>query len=242
MMKTIVKPSQIILATLALSVLTITGCKKESELDTIKDAQMCLNKAAPGDAQACVSKLASNTSAQANQLKCSAYFIQEGLGSPTALIDALDASNSDSSCPTCSDSMAIISQLKFSSTGNALTDASNADAAFDVCSASGVGIYTQLASMVNIATTISSVALTEDAAGYSAALTAIPNSDLGSIALQTYTSSCSSNNTAENNDESQLQKYCGELAEVTNGLTEAQVGACLKQKLKGAPEAGCPLP
>ncbi len=239
-MKKTVKPSHLLLATVTLAVFGLTACEKESEMDTIKDAQMCLNSAAPAGAQSCVSKLASNNSPQANQLKCAAYFIQEGLGSPTALIDAIDASNTDNSCATCSDSMAIISQLKFSSTGSAVTDVANADAAFDVCSASGVGIYTQLASMVNIATLASSVAATEDAAGYATAIATLPDADLGSIAIQTYTTSCDSNSTTNDSDESQLQKYCGELAEVTSGLTEAQVGACLKEKLTGN-NTTCPI-
>ena len=239
-MKKTVKPSHLLLATVTFAVFGLTACEKESEMDTIKDAQMCLNSAAPSGAQACVSKIASNTSPQANQLKCAAYFIQENLGSPTALIDAIDASNTDNSCAGCSDSMAIISQLKFSSTGNSVSDIANADAAFSVCSASGVGIYTQLASMVNIATLASSFAATEDAAGYAAAINSIPDADLGSIAIQTYTSSCDANNQAEDSD-SQLQQYCGELAEVTNGLTEAQVGACLKEKLSGVADPGCPL-
>lgn len=239
-MKTTVKTAQVLLATLTLTTLTFVGCSKESELDTIKDAQMCLNKAAPSGAQACVSKLFSNSSPQANQLKCSAYFIQEGLGTPTKLIEAIDASDSDNSCGGCSDSMAIISQLKFSSTGNAITDAANADAAFEVCSSSGVGIYTQLSSMVNIATLASQFAATEDAAGYAGAISNIPDATLGSIAVQTFTSSCNANNQSEDSD-SQLQEYCGELAEVTSGLTEAQTGACLKEKLSGINDADCPL-
>lgn len=239
MMKTNVKLSNILFTTLTLAALSLTACKKESEMDAIKDAQMCLNDATPATAQSCVSKLASNNSAQANQLKCAAYFIQENLGSPTALIDAIDASNTDNSCATCSDSMAIISQLKFASSGVPATNIANADAAFDVCSASGVGIYTQLASMVNIATLASTAAATNDAAGYAAAVAALPDADLGSIAIQTYTSSCSASTEPEDND-SQMQKYCNELAEVTNGLSEAQVGACLKEKLTGT-NGTCPL-
>lgn len=244
-MKKTVKPSHLLLATLTLAVFGLTACEKESEMDTIKDAQMCLNKAAPADAQACVSKIASNTSPQANQLKCAAYFIQENLGSPTGLIEAIDASNTDNSCASCSGSMAIISQLKFSSTGNAVTDAANADAAFNVCSASGVGIYTQLASMVNIAT-ITGAALGANATAqdYATAIAALPPSGveaIGSIVLQTYSSSCESG-TPANGDASELQKYCSELSGAVAEATPADVGACIQYKLTGQNYPGLPCP
>lgn len=240
MKTTSTKTTKLLSATALMTVMTFTSCTKESELDMIKDAQMCLNTASPTSAQGCVSKLASNISAQANQLKCSAYFIQEGLGTPTKLIEAIDASGSDSSCPSCSGSMAIISQLKFSSSAVSATNIVNADAAFDVCSASEVAIYTQLASMVNIATLASSFAATEDAAGYATAIMSIPNDTLGSIAIQTFTSSCESS--SETNSDSELQQYCGELAEVTASASAADIGACLKYKLAGGanPGNGCP--
>lgn len=235
-MKKTVKPSHLLLATVTLAVFSLTACEKESELDTIKDAQMCLNSAAPAGAQACVSKLASNNSPQANQLKCAAYFIEENLGSPTGLIEAIDASNTDNSCASCSGSMAIISQLKFSSIGNA-------DAAFSVCSSSGVGIYTQLASMVNIAT-ITGAALGSNATAqdYATAIAAVPADTLGDIVLQTYASSCDSNSSSDSNNESELQKYCTELSGAVAEATPTDVGACIKYKLTGQNYPGLPCP
>ncbi|WP_409478950.1 hypothetical protein [Pseudobdellovibrio sp. HCB154] len=241
-MKKTVKPSHLLLATVTFAVFGLTACEKESEMDTIKDAQMCLNSAAPAGAQACVSKLASNTSPQANQLKCAAYFIQENLGSPTGLIEAIDASNTDTSCASCSGSMAIISQLKFSSSGVPATDIANADAAFSVCSASGVGIYTQLASMVNIATvTGAALGANADANDYATAIAAVDASTLGNIVIETYESSCDSNSSSDS-DESELQKYCTELSGAVAEATPADVGACIKYKLTGQNYPGLPCP
>lgn len=242
-MKTTTMKSLILSATALLTAMAFTSCSKESELDTIKDAQMCLNDATPSGAQACVSKLSGINTQQANQLKCSAYFIQEELGA-VQLITALDNANSDNSCGSCSDSMAIISKLKFKSSGTPATNVANAASAFEVCSASGVAIYTQLASMVNIATVTGSLLPSNaDADDYATAIAALNPTQieaLGGVVLETFTNSCESG--AQNTEESQLQKYCGELEEITNGLTEAQIGACLREKLTGSNDVGCPLP
>lgn len=234
-MKTIVKPSHVLLATLTLAVFSLTACEKESEMDTIKDAQMCLNSAAPSGAQACVSKLASNTSPQANQLKCAAYFIQENLGTPTALIEALDQSNP--SCTGCSSgSMAVISALSFPS-GTAVSQA-----AFDVCSSSEIPIYTQLSSLVQIATLAKSLspgAITPDQ--YATAVNSIPSSDLGSLVQTTYASSCTSNGST--NSDSALNEFCGELGAALSTSTTSNIGECMKYKMGARatnPGNGCP--
>lgn len=235
-MKKTVKPSHLLLATVTFAVFGLTACEKESEMDTIKDAQMCLNKAAPSGAQACVSKLASNTSPQANQLKCAAYFIQENLGSPTALIEALDQSNA--SCTGCSSgSMGVISNLSFAS------GVATSDAAFDVCSTSGVAIYTQLSSLVQIATlakSINGAAATPDQ--YAAAVDQIPSTVLGELVQTTYSSSCSSSSNDSDND-SALNEFCGELGSALASASTADVGECLKYKIGARatnPGNGCP--
>lgn len=231
MMKKTVKP---FLAALALITLAFTGCK-ENELDTIKDAQTCLNQATPGTAQTCVSKLASNNSAQANQLRCAAYFIQENLGTPTALIQALDQSKS--SCTGCSSgSMAVISALSFPS-GSTVSQA-----AFDVCSASGIPVYTQLSSLVQIATLAKSInpsAITPDQ--YATAVNSIPSNVLGSLVQTTYVSSCTSN--SSNNSDSALNEFCGELGAALSSSTTSNIGECMKYKMGARPTNpgnGCP--
>ncbi|MCM2354594.1 MAG: hypothetical protein NDI63_13335 [Pseudobdellovibrio sp.] len=235
-MKKTVQPSHLLLATVTFAVFGLTACEKESEMDTIKDAQMCLNSAAPSGAQACVSKLASNNSPQANQLKCAAYFIQENLGTPTALIEALDQSNP--SCSGCSSgSMAVISALSFPS-GTAVSDA-----AFEVCSSSGVPVYTQISSLVQIATLAKSInasATTPDQ--YATAVNSIPASVLGELVQTTYASSCNSSNTSSNQG-SALTEFCGELGSALSSATTTDVGECLKYKMGARatnPGNGCP--
>lgn len=219
-------------ATLTICLITsslLISCK-ESELDTIKDAQICLNKAAPSEAQACVASL--DSSEQSSQLKCAAYFIQEGFGTPTALIDAIEAT--DSSCPTCSGSMGIISQLAFPS------GLATADAAFNVCNSSGVAVYSQLSSLVQIATITKDAGACSTSAECATTLAAsVSDATLGQIVLQTYASSCSGS--SSNDSASALSQYCSELAQVSSGLTDAQAGACLKEQLTGVNDVDCPL-
>lgn len=234
MKKSTTKQSLTLLSTVALSATMILTSCKESELDTIKDAQMCLNKAAPSEAQACVSKLANNSSEQANQLKCSAYFIQENLGTPTGLIDALE--QADSSCTGCSSgSMGVISALTFPS-GTAVSEA-----AFNVCNASGIPVYSQLSSLVHISTlakSFDSLATTADE--YAAAVNSIPAADLGNLVITTYNSSCSGTSSDEGEA---LAEFCGELSSALTSASPADVGECLKYKMgarPGNPGNGCP--
>lgn len=223
--------TKILSATAILTVVMLTSCSKESELDTIKDAQMCLNKATTATAQSCVTKLAAIDTDQSNQLKCAAYFIQEGFGSPTALINAIEAAeNSNGS----TGSMNMISELSFS-------NATQSGNAFNVCSDSGIAVYTQLSSLVQIST-LAKVAggLTDGAtpADYETAIASVPSAALGELATATYASSC--NGSASTSGEA-LTEYCTELADVIAGATATEIGDCLKEKLSGNNVAGCPL-
>jgi hypothetical protein len=210
-----------------------TGCDKKSDLEDIKNAQICLNNSAPGGAQACVAKLANNSSAQANQLKCAAYFIEEGYGTPAGLITAIEAAKG-TSCTGCSGSMNIISALSFS------TDAQSA-AAFDVCNTSGVAVYSQLSSLVRIST-LAKIAggLTSSStpAQFEAALLTLAPADLGTLVQTTYASSCSS---SSGSGES-LQEFCDELGATLAESTPADIGACLQYKLTGNNYPGLPCP
>ncbi|MES2803757.1 MAG: hypothetical protein V4654_14790 [Bdellovibrionota bacterium] len=232
-MKTTLKTSMILSATALMTVMTLSSCTKESELDTIKDAQMCLNTATQATAQSCVSKLAANTSEQASQLKCAAYFIEEGFGSPSALLNAIDSADSGVSCGAgCSTSVNVISELSFSTI-------SNSDAAFEVCNTSGIAVYSQLSSLVQISTlvkTASATATTPEA--FATVINALPAAVLGDLVQTTYASSCSG---ANNNGEA-LQEFCSELGGALAETSAADVGTCLKYKLTGTSYPGLPCP
>ena len=213
-------------ATALLTVVTLTSCSKESELDTIKDAQMCLNTATTATAQSCVSKLAGITTDQANQLKCAAYFIEEGFGTPTKLLDAIEAAEGSDG------TVGMISQLKFSSSANS-------SAAFDVCNDSGIGVYSQLSSLVQISTLANTLgASATTPAEFATAIDTMPAAVLGEVVLATYASSCS----GESGSGEALQSFCGELAGAVAEATPADVGVCLKYKLTGNGYPGLPCP
>lgn len=228
MIKTQLQISKLMLFTLTFASFNFIGCAKESELDTIKDAQMCLNKAAPSAAQACVAKLGSTD--QANQLKCAAYFIQEGFGSPTKLIQAIEKAESGGS----NSSVNMISELSF-------TNTTQSGLAFNVCNSSGIAVYSQLSSLVQISTLAKSVgSLPPNAtpAQYETAIASIPDADLGNLVTTTYQSSC----TGSSSSGDALKEYCDQLSGAVAEATPAEVGACIKYKLTGGTYPGLPCP
>jgi len=224
--------SMILSATALLTVAALTSCSKESELDTIKDAQRCLNTATTVTAQSCVSKLAALTTNQANQLKCAAYFIAEGYGTPTKLLDAVEAANGASCGAGCSPSVNIISQLSFSSIGNS-------NAAFNVCNSSGIAVYSQLSSLVQISTLVKTAsASATTGADYAAVIATLDATTLGTLVETTFESSC----TNQSGRGAALQVYCGQLSQALAETAPVDVGACLKYKLTGAAYPGLPCP
>lgn len=230
-MKTSLKTAQVLLATLTLSALGLAGCSKESELDTIKDAQMCLNKATAGNgsAQTCVSKLSAIATPQANQLKCAAYFIDEGYGTPTKLIEAIEAAESGGG----SSSINMISELSFS-------DTTQSAAAFEVCNTSGIAVYSQLSSLVQISTLAKGInPAASTPAEFATAVSNIPSAALGELVTETYASSCTSN--SESGEA--LNEFCDELGAALVTSNSTQIGDCLKYKLGATmvnPGNGCP--
>lgn len=233
MKMTVTKTSMILSATALLTVLTLTSCTKESELDTIKDAQMCLNTATQATAQSCVAKLSGIVSEQASQLKCAAYFIEEGFGSPSALLNAIDSAESGGSCGAgCSTSVNVISELSFS-------NVTQSAAAFDVCNTSGIAVYSQLSSLVQISTlvkTASATATTPEA--FATVIDTLSAPVLGTLVQTTYASSCSGSSSSGE----ALQAFCSELGEALAETSAADVGTCLKYKLTGQNYPGLPCP
>lgn len=230
MKKTAVKTSFGLFATVIMTTAFIlTSCKK-SELEDLKDAQICLNNSASSEARACLNKISGDTSAQAYQLRCSAVFIEEGFGNPASLIGALDQSNDAAGCAGCSSSMNILTEMAFSSN-------TTSTEAFNYCNASGVAVYSQLSSIVQIST------LAKTLTGVSQPTTAqietelgnMPDADLGNIVLTTVQNGC----TAQGANNESLAKYCTELSGAVSSYTDpADIGACLKFKLTG--DGACP--
>ncbi|HWU44437.1 MAG TPA: hypothetical protein VN132_13395, partial [Bdellovibrio sp.] len=124
----------------------LTACSPQTQKDQIADAQFCLDKAQDAStANACVAKIASIQSPEANALRCAAGFIGSGVTKPENLSKALnaikDSNNGGSSATT---------MMSFLNLG------SDADATkiFNYCAASDNKGMALIAAMARSATTL----------------------------------------------------------------------------------------
>lgn len=237
------------LAIPTLLIFTSISCKK-SELEDLKNAQICLNTSPAADARTCVASLSGDNSELANALKCSAVFISEGFGTPTSLLSALDQiTNTTGSCTGgCSSSIDAMASLNFDSgdlsqAGDRAENVATANEAVGYCAASGVKIYSQISSIFKIGTDLSMLAYATsgggaiDADDLQTEITNLNDADLGNLVLTTYASAC--NGSAESQADSTAE-YCAELSTAIAGSTSATVvGNCMKLKLDD-PNAVCP--
>lgn len=82
---------------LALILVSLVACGKETERDKIGDAQLCLDKvtsANPDAADECVQKVSGINSLEADGIRCSGAFVKEGFTDATYLIDVMDSISS----------------------------------------------------------------------------------------------------------------------------------------------------
>lgn len=228
----------------------LVSCQKSVKND-LAEAQQCLNTAATTDARNCVSKISSDTTAQAYGLRCASIFISEGFGSPASLMNSLNSMNSSGSCTGgCSSTVNALFAFNFtsgsvSSSSGRQTNIDNAQEAFNECSKAEVDIYTQISSLFNIGTRAAmtaygltgGAAITQD--NLESALASLASSDsstVGAIATTTYSSTCSDTTNAA----SSTQQYCTELAAAINsGSSNEAIGSCLLNKMQN-PSYTCP--
>lgn len=212
--------------------LALFSCAK-TETDALQNAQLCLNNAALANAEACVSGIASNTTAFASSLRCSAIFISQGYNTPASFLNAIDAINSPETCSVGTCSSTVNALVSFNFTTNLA-----ANQAFNECSASGVKFYTQLSSLFKIGTEAKIIAgVTNPTAQQIAdAIATIPDATMGQIVTTTYSSVCTDLTSASD----ATKKYCAELKAAIEAptATTAGIGACLKAKLAN-PAAVC---
>jgi hypothetical protein len=234
----------------ALSLSLLFSCSKKTSSNDLQEAQLCLNNATASTAQSCVSNIASDTSAAANSLKCSAIFISEGFGTAVSFINAIDSINSGETCSTtCSSTLNALTTFNFRGAGvsNTTETAANittANNAFNLCSQSGVKFYTQISSLFKIGTLASMAAYnasgvagsTPTADEIQAQLASLPSADLGSLVLTTQSAVCTDVSSASD----ATKKYCTELESAIGSYTDpTQIGNCLKIKLDN-PATACP--
>lgn len=118
---------------------------EESETDDLYSAQLCLNNADASTADACLAKIAGNTSTLAYSLRCGAAFVKQNIDD-TRIVNALNRldNNNDPTQDPMTDMMAF---LTFKSE-------SEVDAAIVECQASGAEGMVALAYMAKMATII----------------------------------------------------------------------------------------
>ncbi len=244
----------LIAAALIITTTSLFSCQK-SATENLKDAQICLNTSAPAEVRGCLSKIEGDTSALAYKLRCSAVFISEGFNTPASFITALDSLKTPTGCGgTCSSTVSAVTALSFDSGNNAGPSAPavanrqrNLDVsveAYNYCELSETPIYFQISSLFRIGTLASMTAFSvTGVAGTApteteikAALTALPNDQLGAIAIATFEATCQNLETASDS----TKTYCAELAAAqSSGDGSANdVGVCFKAKLNN-PAAAC---
>ena len=130
------------------------GCAN-SNLDTIHDAQACLDKATSSTAMTCYSMVASDTTSSGSLIRCASILVYEGFGSATILQNAATQLNG-SSAGNAAAALAFLAD-KGGNTWSSTTDASNAKNAATQCAASGSSGLSMLASLSSVATVASSL-------------------------------------------------------------------------------------
>lgn len=227
---------------MTLALTTFSSCQK-SDTNALQEAQLCLNKATPANAKACVASIASNTTSFANSLRCSSIFISEGYGAANAFVSALDSINTTGTCGGgCSSTVNALTTFKFSSAGvtpqGIITNNATAAEAFTVCSASNVKAYTTISSLFKLGTLAAMAAgLTNPTPNdIKAVLATLPAATLGDLVITTSATVCADTTGAS----AATKAYCAELAKALASptATPAGIGACLKAKLDN-PAAVC---
>lgn len=185
------------------SISTLISCGAK-ESDKVGEAQLCLDKAAQGQATACMEKINGIESKSAYALRCSAGFIDEGFTQPTRFKQAYDALSTNSN----SNTEAFLGVLSFSSKSTALLNKAFAEDTYNSCTKSGAKGLMLLGSMAQTATTLAQLAgsfvngTQPDATQIEAAITAAltdpaAKAAIGSALATTYTSSCQTGQKAD---------------------------------------------
>jgi len=224
--------------TSVLTLISFQACQK-SDISNLQEAQLCLNTATSTTAKACVSSIASNTTAYADSLRCSAIFISEGFGAPSSFLSAIESINTAGNCAGgCSSTVNALNVFRFKSADVATsvgrtTNSATAAEAFSVCSASKVKFYAQISSLFKIGTLAAMIAYVGNSNPSQTDIeTAIASLDalvLGDLVITTSAAVCADTLNAS----AATKAYCKELATAlaSPAGTATSIGNCLKAKL-----------
>lgn len=216
---------------LGVVLLTVVGCASSDE-DKVGDAQFCLDEipmSGLGTTEtqsrvgACVAKLGTLNTKQANSIRCTGNFIIEGFGDPNKLVNALtNVSGNGKGGGTAG----MMKYLAFSSQGS--SDANNAFATqtLGYCESAGNPGFVLVASFSRIATNITAVGdILADGqitpAEVATILTTATPEIIGDTAKIAYTTSCSGGE----NSNTQLCTELGKALE--SGVSSQDIGAAL---------------
>lgn len=125
---------------------SLISCTKSTDLDSIGDAQYCMDTATAATVQTCVDKVAGIETPGAYVIRCSAKFIQNGFGSSQQIVDMFENLNASGSS-----ALGFLGALNFG-------DATAANEAFDSCIKTNQKGLTMLSAMAKSATAIASIA------------------------------------------------------------------------------------
>jgi hypothetical protein len=223
----------IVALTLITGTLFLTSCE-EAEEDLLKEAQLCLNKATASEALACVTKITSNTTQTAYNLRCSAAFIAQGKADADQILEALKGLSEPGNCTGgCSPTVNVMTAFKF-------TDRDIANYAFDNCLKASSKIYTQLASIIKLGTIVyirafaNTTPLQPVADDFKEALTndLLPQDvdDIGGAISAAYGIACSE---PADKQSQGTKDFCSEVKKaIDGGSSDNDIGTCFVEKLK----------
>ncbi len=216
----------------------LTACSSgEKDSDKLYEAQACLDTATKTTVSDCLTKIDGLESKQAYLLRCASVFIQDGFDDPSRFASAF--SQLDKKTGTTDPTLGLLGYMAFSSSTVVAENQAHAQLAMDYCQKSESAGYIMLASMANIATTITSLstAITTidpnnppSAEEMSAALAEIltnPNAQtsIGATAITAYQSNCSGDSATGN--ASLCSDLSQALASSSNPTDPTAVGAAL---------------
>ena len=149
------KKSQFLLGTFIITIVSLMmlgSCSKTSEI-RMSEAQVCLDKAQPSDAQDCISDITDLLTPEAYALRCAADFSEQGFNNPEKLVDMFDAMAATSAQGQSNPMYSMMGFLTFSSTDKA-------NQAVSDCSKADSPTLINLSNMARVSTSISAVSPT----------------------------------------------------------------------------------
>lgn len=210
---------------LAVAIFLLTGCAKK-ESDHVAEAQACLDSSTSATALSCLSLVDGISSASANTIRCSIYFVDQGFSEPARLSAVADQITSNANPDSAS--FQALATMGFTASKYSMPQNDTLSAtAFSFCQSSKSPGLIYLSSMSRIATATLNDISFDPTSGTPPSATDVQNSictgpgpsattkaAMGSAALAAYKENCNAQST---------DLMCLQYAAAINGQTDPTV-------------------